>query len=49
MKKAMILFANGYEEIEALTVVDYLRRAEIPIDMVTITGKLHVYFRFNGR
>lgn len=40
MKRAMILLGNGYEEIEALTVVDYLRRAEIPIDMVSITGSL---------
>lgn len=40
MKKTMILLANGYEEIEALTVVDYLRRAEISIDLVSITGNL---------
>lgn len=36
----MILLANGFEEIEALTVVDFLRRAEISIDMVSITSKL---------
>ena len=40
MKKAMILLGNGYEEIEALAVVDFLRRAEITIDMVSITGNL---------
>ncbi len=40
MKKTMILLANGYEEIEALTVVDFLRRAEISIDLVSIIGKL---------
>ena len=40
MKKTMILLANGYEEIEALTVVDFLRRAEISIDFVSIIGKL---------
>jgi len=40
MKKAMLLLGNGYEEVEALTVVDFLRRAQIPIDMVSITGKL---------
>lgn len=27
MKKAAIFFGTGYEEIEALTVVDLLRRA----------------------
>lgn len=40
MKKAMILMGNGYEEVEALTVVDYLRRADIQIDMVSVTGSL---------
>ena len=40
MKKAIIFLGNGYEEIEALAVVDFLRRAEITIDMVSITGSL---------
>ncbi len=40
MKKAILFLANGYEEIEALAVVDYLRRAEIQVDMVSITGTL---------
>ncbi len=39
-KKTMILLANGYEEVEALAVVDVLRRANLAIDMVSITGKL---------
>lgn len=39
MKKTAIFFAQGYEEIEALTVVDMLRRAKIQIDMVSITGE----------
>lgn len=38
MKKIAIFFAEGYEEIEALTVVDLLRRAGIEIEMVSITG-----------
>ena len=36
--KAAIFFADGYEEIEALTVVDILRRAKIEIDMVSVYG-----------
>lgn len=40
MSKYMILLPNGYEEIEALTVVDFLRRASIEIDMVSITGNI---------
>lgn len=40
--RVAILLGNGYEEIEALTVVDYLRRADIAIDMVSITGSLMI-------
>lgn len=40
MEKIMILLPNGYEEIEALTVVDFCRRAGIEIDMVSITGSI---------
>lgn len=42
MTKVALMLANGFEEIEALTVVDVLRRAEISCDMVgfeaTVTG-----------
>ncbi|HKL79184.1 MAG TPA: DJ-1 family glyoxalase III [Mobilitalea sp.] len=38
MSKVYIFLAEGYEEIEGLTVVDLLRRAEIEINMVSITG-----------
>lgn len=39
MKKMAVFFAEGYEEIEALTVVDICRRAGIQADMVSVTGE----------
>ena len=36
MSKIGIFFGEGYEEIEALTVVDLCRRAEIEVEMVSI-------------
>lgn len=42
MKKVCIFFTEGFEEIEALTVVDLLRRASIDASMVSVTGKLQV-------
>ncbi len=42
MKKAAVLFANGFEEAEAITIVDILRRGKIRCDMIgleeTVTG-----------
>lgn len=42
MSKVCVFFAAGYEEIEALTVVDILRRADIDVDMVSVTGEKNV-------
>lgn len=39
MSKIAIFFAEGYEEIEALAVVDVCRRLKLEIDMVSITGE----------
>lgn len=36
MKKTAILFAKGYEEVEALTVVDLLRRAKIGCEILSV-------------
>ncbi|MBO5094738.1 MAG: DJ-1/PfpI family protein [Lachnospiraceae bacterium] len=38
MSKVCVFFAEGYEEIEALTVVDILRRAGIDTETVSVTG-----------
>ncbi|CAF0875386.1 unnamed protein product [Adineta ricciae] len=35
-KKALVFIANGSEEIETVTTVDVLRRAEIDVDVVSI-------------
>ncbi|MBE5883627.1 MAG: DJ-1/PfpI family protein [Lachnospiraceae bacterium] len=37
MSKIAIFFAKGFEEIEALAVVDICRRCELTIDMVSVT------------
>lgn len=39
MKKVAVLLANGFEEIEALTVVDVLRRGNVNCSMVSINEK----------
>lgn len=38
MKKIAIFLAQGCEEVEALTVVDILRRAGLTMDMISVTG-----------
>ena len=37
-KKVGMMVANGYEEIEMLTVVDLLRRAGMNCDIISVTG-----------
>ena len=34
-----ILIADGFEEVEALTVVDYLRRVNLDIKMVNVKNR----------
>ena len=39
MSKLYIFLADGFEEIEGLTVVDVLRRAGVEVTMVSVMGK----------
>ncbi len=42
MKKVCLLLANGFEEVEALTQVDYLKRAGIHVDMISVQSSKEV-------
>jgi len=42
MKKIAIFFAEGYEEIEALTVVDLCRRCGLEVEMISVTEERQV-------
>lgn len=42
MSRIAIFFAQGYEEVEALAVVDICRRAGLDIDMVSVTEERSV-------
>lgn len=40
--KVLVFLADGFEEVEALTVVDYLRRMDINVETISITGDTKV-------
>ena len=42
MKNITVHLAEGFEEIEAISIIDVLRRAEFKVEVVSITGELEV-------
>ncbi len=42
MKESFVFLADGFEEIEAISVIDILRRADIPVKTVSISASLQV-------
>lgn len=42
MKKAVVFLAEGFEEIEALTPVDVLRRADVDVQIVSVGNSIDV-------
>ena len=47
MSKFLVFLANGCEDVESITVIDYLRRAGVTVDTVATEGDINVTSKSN--
>lgn len=47
MSKFLVFLADGFEDVEGLTVIDYLRRSDVEVDTVSVMEGLEVITKSN--
>jgi 4-methyl-5(b-hydroxyethyl)-thiazole monophosphate biosynthesis len=47
MPKAAVFLINGFEEIEAVTIIDVLRRGQVQVDLVSLESGLDIISKHN--